>query len=55
MTHESSEDSPTDLQLAMIQSFNNSVFSHSFHVFNLLFLSSYQISRIHLLKLSTVT
>lgn len=54
MTHESSEDSPSDLQLAMSQGFNESIFFHSSRVFNLSFLSSYQISRIHLLKLSTV-
>lgn len=55
MTHESSEDSPTDLHLAVNQGFNDSIFFRSFHVFNLLFLFSYQISRIHLLKLNTVT
>lgn len=54
MTHESSEDSPSDLQLAMSQGFNESIFFHSSRVFNLSFLSSYQMSRIHLLKLSTV-
>lgn len=55
MTHESSEDSPTDLQLAMTKGLNDSIFFQSFHVFSLLCPSSYQISRIHLLKLSTVT
>lgn len=41
MTHESSEDSPTDLHLAVNQGFNDSIFFLSFHVFNLLFLFSY--------------
>lgn len=55
MTHESSEDSPSDLQLVIIQGFNDSIFFNSFCIFSLLFLSSYQIGRIHLLKLNTAT